>query len=72
MLCLNDFKSYGIHTECAEIEKWSILSSKIDNVEQNRKSLPAIRIKLNSREERCLTEYGHLKVRDRPYRGVGV
>ena len=38
---LNDFELYSVHAETAKIEKWSILSTKIDYVEHNEKVLPS-------------------------------
>ena len=48
---LNDLKLYNVHTESAEIKKWSIINTKIDYVEYNRKELPSSRVKLSSTEE---------------------
>ena len=36
---LNYFELYNVHAESAEIEKWSILNTKVDYVEYNRKEL---------------------------------
>ena len=37
---LNDFALYNVHAESAETGKWSILSTKVDYMEYNRKVLP--------------------------------
>ena len=42
---LNDIELFNVHTESAEIEKWPILSRKVDNVKNGRKTLPANRVK---------------------------
>ena len=44
---LNDSDLYNVQDESAEIEKWSILSAKVDNAEYKRKALPANRVKLS-------------------------
>ena len=40
---LNNFKSCNVHAEIAEIEKWSILNTKLDYVEYNTKKIPSNR-----------------------------
>ena len=47
---LNDLELYSVHTESAEIEKWSAVSTKVDYVGHNRKSLPTNRVKYNPTE----------------------
>ena len=37
---LNDFELYNVHAESAELKKCSILNTKIDYVEYNKKELP--------------------------------
>ena len=39
--------------ESADIEKWSLLNTKIDYVEQNRKELPINNVKFNPTEGKC-------------------
>ena len=48
---LNDFELYNVHAESAEIDKWSILNTKIHPVKYNRKELPSNRVKFSSTEE---------------------
>ena len=50
----NDFELFKVHTECAEIENWSHLSTKIDYVECNGKALPANRVRFNPAKENVL------------------
>ena len=38
----NDFEIYNVHTENAEISKWSFLNIIIDYIKYNRKGLPSI------------------------------
>ena len=40
MFMVNDFELYNVNAESAEIEKQSILNTKFDYVEYNRKELP--------------------------------
>ena len=48
---LNDLELFNIQAESAEIEKWSSLSTKIDNVETNRKALSSNRVKFSQLKE---------------------
>ena len=47
---LNDSELCNVHTECAEIEMWSLLCTKVDYVDNNRRALPTNRLKFNSAE----------------------
>ena len=47
---LNDFEIYNVHSECAEIEKCSILNTRIDYIEYNRKEVPSNRVNFKSAE----------------------
>ena len=52
----NDFELYSIHAEDAEIEKWYILSIKMDYIKYSRKVLLANRVKIHQTEENCEKE----------------
>ena len=54
---LSDFKLYNIHDKGAEIERLSIMSTKVDYIELNRKVVPTNRVKFNPTEGRCLKRY---------------
>ena len=58
---LNDFELYIVHRVSAEIEKWSILSTKVDYVDYNRKELSTYRVILNATENRCQKGYKQTK-----------
>ena len=58
---LNDFEIYIVHAESAETEKRSILSTKVDYGEYNRKVLPSTRVKFKPTEKRCLIDYIQIK-----------
>ena len=45
----------------AEIDKWSILSTKIDYVRYNRKELPTNTARLSSTEGKCQKRYTQLQ-----------
>ena len=44
---LNDFELYNVHAESAEIDKWSILNTKIDYIKYNRKELSSNKVKFS-------------------------
>ena len=50
---LNDFELYNVHAESTEIERWSILTTKVDKVEHNRKVLPSNRENFYQTEGIC-------------------
>ena len=50
---LNDFTFYNVHAKGAEIEKWCILSTKLDYVENNRKGLSTNGVQFNQIECEC-------------------
>ena len=67
---LNDFELYNVHTECAEIEKWSILFIKMSYIEHNRKALGADRVEFNLTEGNCVKGYRQIKGENRSCREV--
>ena len=54
------------NTEITEIEKLSILSTKIDYVEYNRKEQPSDTVKFSSTEGKCQKGYGQLQSEVQP------
>ena len=67
---LNDFELYIVHAESAEIEKWSILNTKIDYVEYSRKELPSKRIKFSSTEGKSQKEYRQVQSKVQTYQKI--
>ena len=63
----NDFELYNIHSDNAEIEKWSIVNTKIDYVEYNRNEVPSNRVKFRPTEGKCQKGYRQLKSEIQPY-----
>ena len=43
---LNNFELYNVYVKSAEIQNWSILNTKIDYIEYDRKELPSNRVNL--------------------------
>ena len=70
---LNDFETYNVHVESAEIEKWSILNTKIDYVEYIRKELPSNRVKFSPTEGKSQKKgIGNYKVKFRHVRRLNL
>ena len=63
---LNDFEVYNVHTESAEIDKWSILNTKIDYMEYNIKELKSNRVRFSSTEGNCQKGYRQLQTEVNP------
>ena len=70
MLYTYDSEPYNTHTESAEIDKWPLLSTKVGNVEHNRKVFSANRVKFNPTKERCFRRCRQIRKEDRSCREV--
>ena len=61
----NDFELYDVHVESSEIEKWSILSTKVDDVEISRKAILTNKVKFNLTEGRGHKGYRQVRAGNR-------
>ena len=57
----NDFEFYSVHAKSFQIEKQSILNTKIDYVDYNKKELLSNRVKFSPTEEKCQNGYKQLQ-----------